>query len=142
MEKSKTQSVAAGKSIREFLPIYLGVGILAAVLGGFLLILFGWHNKLNALFWAWLVSALVILIGYLANQWAFLRSHKVFLGVLLGGMVGRILIIVSLIYLIYVNQWLPVVWFLVFLAIYYFLFQSVEIWIINRQLKRQGLKRA
>ena len=123
------------------MPIYLGVGFATGIAGVFLLILFGWHHKLIVLFWAWLVSLLIILFGYLANQWAFTRSHKVFLGVLLGGMVVRILLVVGIIFWIYEKGWLPLVWFLVMLAVYYFLFQSVEIWLVNRQLKAQGLKR-
>jgi len=130
------------ESFREFLPIYLGVGVGAGLAGIFLLILFNWHHKLIVLFWAWLISLVVILMGYVANQWAFTRSHKVFLGVLLGGMVVRILLVVGVIFWIYAKGWLPLVWFLVMLAAYYFLFQSVEIWIVNRQLKAQGLKRA
>ncbi len=127
------------KSILDFLPVYLGVGIAAGIFGIFLLIFLGWHSKLIVLFYAWLTSLLIILIGYVANQWAFTKSHKVFFAVLLGGMAARILVVIGLMLLIYVKQWLPLVWFLVLLAIYYFLFQSVEIWVINRQLKQQGL---
>lgn len=84
---------------------------------------------------AWGASFVIILSGYLANQWAFTRSHKVFLSTLLGGMALRILLLVGLILLIYFKQWVPVFWFLIFLAGYYFLFQLVEVVVINRQLK-------
>jgi|GEM_PF-2839030 hypothetical protein len=126
------------QSIGEFLSIYFVTGILSGILGLFLLISLGQNHKLVVLFWGWGTSWIIILLGYLANQWAFARSHKVFFGVLLGGMALRILVVMGILALVWRYGWFPVFWFLLILAGYYFLFQTVEVWVIHRQLKRKG----
>ncbi len=125
-------------SIRSFLTAYISICLLTGLLAVIVLFFSGQSGRLASLITAWLISFLIILNGYFANQWAFGRSHKVFLGVLLGGMAVRILVIVGIVLIIYWTKMIPMVWFLVFLAIFYFLFQIVEIIVINYQLRHSS----
>ena len=125
-------------NVRSFITVYIFVCLLAGILGVAILFVTGEDGKLPELTLAWLLSFAIILAGYLANQWAFTRSHKVFLSVLLGGMAVRILVIVGIVLAIYWTNVVPVVWFLIFLTIFYFSFQVIEIIVINRQLRQSS----
>ena len=121
---------------RSFTITFFIFGILAGIAGVAILILAGKMDKLPVILLAWFVSFFVIFSGYLSNRWAFARPHKVFFSILFGGMAFRIILMLGIVLLVFFNQWLPIVWFLIILAIYYFIFQMVEVWFINRQLKQ------
>ena len=121
--------------LRSFTTKFVIFGLLAGLIGVIILVLLGKIDQLSVVTTAWLVSFFIIFSGYLANSWAFSRSHKIFLSILFGGMAFRIIVMLGVVLLVFLKQWLPIVWFLIILAGYYFLFQLIEIIVINRQLK-------
>ena len=74
--------------------------------------------------------------GYLANRWAFGRSSKLFMGTLVGGMAGRLVIIALVLIWIVKNLHIPLVTFFVVLAVSYLTLEVVEVWTIHQNLKR------
>ena len=121
---------------RSFTTKFLIFGILAGIVGIVILMLTGKIDKLQVVILAWAVSFFVIFSGYLSNRWAFSRPHKVFFSILFGGMAFRIVLMLGIVLLVFFKEWVPIVWFLIILAVYYFLFQMVEVLVINRQLKQ------
>ena len=126
------------KRSKTFIGSYLLLGFIAGIAGALVLLLFGLHKTFPSLMSGWLISLMIILFGYVANHWAFSRSHKVFLAVLLGGMVLRIALVIGIVFWINSTQLLPMLPFLVTLTIYYFIFQSIEIVVIKRQLNNSS----
>lgn len=126
------------KELRSFIFVFALFGLLAGALGFLVLVLSRGSDKYTAFLFAWSLSFVVIFLGYSANRWAFARSHQIFYSVLLGGMALRILLIVAIVLLIYFKQLVPILPFLIILAIYYFVFQIVEVVLINNQLKNRN----
>ncbi len=124
------------KTGKTFVSSFLLLGFIAGLIGFVVLLLFGWQNSLPSLIAGWLISLALILCGYLANNWGFSQSHKMFLAVLFGGMTLRIVTVVGIVYWVNRAQWLPMLTFLVNLTIYYFIFQSIELVVIKRQLTK------
>lgn len=122
-------------NIFSFVIKFVVFGLIIGIIGIVILYLFQWTNKITTLLLTWSCSFVIISSGYLANYWAFMRSHKIFLSILLGGMMLRIVLLVGFIVVVYFTKWVEISWFLILLAIYYFLFQTVEVALINRQLK-------
>ncbi len=114
---------------------FLGIGIVSGLVGLLVLFLFGEQEKTAELLVSWVLSFILILFAYLVNYWGFSKSHKAFLSVLLGGMIVRMIIFLGVIFWIYQGKYLHMLTFLTILTIYYFLFQTVEIFLIKRQLK-------
>ena len=121
-------------NILPFAIKFVVFGLIIGIIGIVLLYLFQRTDKIITLLLTWACSFVIISSGYLANYWAFMRSHKTFLSVLLGGMMLRVVLSVGFIMVVYFKQWVPITWFLILLAVYYFLFQTMEVVLINRQL--------
>ncbi|HDL18886.1 MAG TPA: hypothetical protein ENH29_07515 [Bacteroidetes bacterium] len=125
------------RKTRSFTMLFILLSLAALPVGFLSFYLFRQGEYLTVLSLAWGISFVVILSGYLANTWAFNRSHKTFFMVLLGGMAFRVILIIGIILIVYFKNWVPILEFLILLAIYYFLFQLIEVWLINRRLKNQ-----
>lgn len=125
------------RKIRSFTMLFILLCFAALLIGFFFFYFFRQGEGLAVLSLVWGISFVVILSGYLANTWAFNRSHKAFFAILLGGMTFRIILIIGIILIVYFKHWVPILEFLILLAVYYFLFQLIEVWLINRQLKTQ-----
>ena len=125
---------------RSFLLSFLGNGIVSGLAGLLVLFLFGEQEKTAELLVSWVLSFILILFAYLVNYWGFSKSHKAFLSVLLGGMIVRMIIFLGVIFWIYQEKYVHMLTFLTILTIYYFLFQTVEIFLIKRQLKLSDKK--
>ena len=74
--------------------------------------------------------------GYIANRWAFGRSPKVFMATLVGGMVARIAFIAILLVWVVTHLRIPLITFFICLAVSYLVYQVVEVWTVNRELKK------
>lgn len=119
-----------------FLAIYFLVGLIAGAAGIGVLWVLGLESNTSILLTSWLLSFIVILSGYYANRWSFSKTPKMFYFVLFGGMAFRVLVVVVLVVWAYQGGWPPMVPFLTTLAIYYFVFQTMEIVLIRRQLTK------
>ncbi|MDZ7373919.1 MAG: hypothetical protein ONB23_08090 [candidate division KSB1 bacterium] len=99
---------SAGASSRQFISAGLGMGLALAA----------------------------ILLGYSMNRWAFGKSPRVFMAVLVGGMLGRLVLIALILVWVARSQHIPLLTFFVSLSISYITFQSMEALTIHRGLKR------
>jgi len=74
--------------------------------------------------------------GYVANRWAFGRSPKVFMATLVGGMLARIAFIAVLLVWVVTHLNIPLLTFFICLAVSYLVYQLVEVWTVNQELKQ------
>jgi MFS family permease len=82
------------------------------------------------------LSLATILAGYLMNRWAFGRSRRVFMGVVVGGMIGRLVVVSLILVWVTLNLRIPLLTFFVSLSISYLTFQIIEAWSIHRGLQK------
>jgi hypothetical protein len=76
-----------------------------------------------------------VLSGFYMTLWAFKKSMKLFLGIVMGGMGIRMLLIGILIVILAKMVDVDIKLFVVTFGIYYLLFQMVELYFINRGLQ-------
>ena len=76
-----------------------------------------------------------VLSGFYMTLWAFKKSMKLFLGIVMGGMGIRMLLIGILIVILAKMVDVDIKLFIVTFGIYYLLFQMVELYFINRGLQ-------
>ncbi len=76
-----------------------------------------------------------VLAGFYMTLWAFKKSMKLFLGIVMGGMGLRMLLIGILIVILVKLVDIDIKLFIVTFGIYYLLFQMVELYFINRGLQ-------
>lgn len=76
-----------------------------------------------------------VLSGFYMTRWAFKKSMKLFLGIIMGGMGIRMLLIGILIVILAKVVRIDIQLFIVTFGIYYLLFQMVELYFINRGLQ-------
>lgn len=76
-----------------------------------------------------------VLSGFYMTRWAFRKSMKFFLGIVMGGMGIRMLLIGILIVILAKVVNIDIKLFIVTFGIYYLLFQMVELYFINRGLQ-------
>ena len=76
-----------------------------------------------------------VVSGFYMTLWAFKKSMKLFMGIVMGGMGIRMLLIGILIVILAKVVNIDIKLFIVTFGIYYLLFQMVELYFINRGLQ-------
>lgn len=84
----------------------------------------------------YLVSIFVFFLGLVSIQWSFKKSIKVFMSVVLGGVVVRFLVIAIIIYLILKYTTLHIIYFIITFVVFYLIFQFFEFQFINKNIKK------
>ena len=84
----------------------------------------------------YVVSILVFLGGVISIQWSFKKSIKVFMSVVLGGIIVRFLVIAIIIYLILKYTTLHIIYFIITFVFFYLVFQFFEFQFINKKIKK------
>ncbi|GEM_PF-1049780 len=116
------------KFVRELIVITA----IILTLGMVLLYLTGEYDKRFEVFTGFILSLILFISSFLALQWAFKKSDKVFLGALTGGMFIRFIIIALLIFLIVRFTKLDLFITMISLFIFYIICQFYEIRLIAK----------
>lgn len=75
-------------------------------------------------------------IGFLALKWAIAKSQKIFMGVLFGGFVLRVILVGVALFLVWKFSALDLTVFAASLVGSYLIFQIAETYILQRHFKR------
>lgn len=84
----------------------------------------------------WLISLGIFLLGIISINWSFHRSLKTFMGVVLGGMLLRFVLIGVVIFLFMRFTTMHLIVFLLTFFAFYFLYQVFEIRFIHIRLSK------
>jgi hypothetical protein len=93
------------------------------------------NGEITIVLYACGLALVHVLSGFYMTRWAFKKSMKLFMGIVMGGMGIRMLFIGILIVLLAKAVNIDIKLFIVTFGIYYLLFQMVELYFINRGLQ-------
>ncbi|HMV27059.1 hypothetical protein L6Q79_12065 [bacterium] len=80
-----------------------------------------------------------VLCGFYMTRWAFTKSNKLFMSVVMGGMGIRMMLVGIILVIVYKLVAIDIKLFIVTFGVYYLLFQIVEIYFVNRGLQMKKL---
>ncbi|KAB2881079.1 hypothetical protein F9K33_02430 [bacterium] len=93
------------------------------------------NNEITVVISACGLALVHVLSGFYMTRWAFNKSMKLFLSIVMGGMGIRMLLVGILIVILVKVVDIDIKLFIVTFGIYYLLFQMVELYFINRGLQ-------
>ena len=121
---------------KKFLLELIGISFVVLVL---ILILFQFILKINKfieIVLGYFVSLCIFLLGLVSINWSFKRSLKTFMGIVLGGMFLRFVLIGATLFLVMRLTNLDIIAFIFSFFIFYLIYQFYEIRFINLKLSK------
>jgi hypothetical protein len=94
------------------------------------------QEKSSEILLGYLISLFIFVLGFVSINWAFDRSLKTFMGVVLGGMFLRFLLIGVALFLLIRFSNLHILSFVLAFFIFYIIYQFYEIRFINVKLSK------
>ncbi len=94
------------------------------------------QNKSHEIVLGYLISLAIFILGFLSIDWAFKRSLKIFMGVVLGGMFFRFVLIGVVLFLLIRFTDIHILSFVLAFFIFYIIYQCYEIRFINLKLQK------
>ena len=86
--------------------------------------------------WGFIISSVLMIVGFLALKFTLNRPVKIFLGTVVGGIFFRLLIILLTGFYVHYFTELNLIEYFSSLLGYYLLFQFIEVMYFNRNLKK------
>ncbi len=120
------------KFILELIGISFVVLVLILILLQFILKI----NKASEIILGYFVSLFIFVLGFVSINWSFKRSLKTFMGVVLGGMFLRFLLIGVVLFLLIRFTNFHILSFVLAFFIFYIIYQFYEIRFINLKLSK------
>jgi len=93
-------------------------------------------NKTGEFVLGYLISSFIFILGFIAINWAFKRSLKTFMGVVLGGMFIRLLLIGGTLFLLIQFTNIHIFSFVLSFFVFYIISQFYEIRFIHSKLSK------
>ncbi len=94
------------------------------------------QDKSNEIVLGYLISLIIFVLGFVSINWAFDRSLKTFMGVVLGGMFLRFVLIGVALFLLIRFTRIHILYFVLTFFIFYIIYQFYEIRFINLKLSK------
>jgi len=91
-------------------------------------------SQLLSIYSGFFTSLLFLIFAYLSIRWAIKKSIELLLKTVIGGMIFRFLVLITLTLIIYQNQFLIHEYFLSAFFLFYIIFLMVEIYAITKIL--------
>jgi hypothetical protein len=123
-------------NLKKFLWELIGISFVVLVL---ILILFQFIlniNKFSEIVLGYIVSLFIFLLGLVSINWSFKRSLKIFMGIVLGGMFLRFVLIGVVLYLFIRFTNIQIFSFVLAFFVFYIIYQVYEIRFINLKLSK------
>lgn len=93
-------------------------------------------NKSREFVLGYLISLFIFILGFIAINWAFKRSMKAFMGVVLGGMFVRVVLIGGTLFLLIQFTNIHIFSFVLAFLVFYIISQFYEIKFIHSRLSK------
>lgn len=123
-------------NIKKFLLELIGFSFAVLVLILILLQFILKTNKSNEIILGYLMSLFIFVVGFVSINWAFNRSLKTFMGVVLGGMFLRFVLIGVALFLLIRLTNIHTFSFVLSFFVFYIFYQFYEIRFINLKLSK------
>lgn len=94
------------------------------------------QDKSNEIFLGYLISLFIFVLGFISINWAFDRSLKTFMGIVLGGMFLRFVLIGVALFLLIRFTNIHIFSFVLAFFVFYIIYQFYEIRFINMKLSK------
>ncbi|HEX9974370.1 MAG TPA: ATP synthase subunit I [bacterium] len=94
------------------------------------------QDKSNEIFLGYLISLFIFVLGFISINWAFDRSLKTFMGIVLGGMFLRFVLIGVALFLLIRFTNIHIFSFVLAFFVFYIIYQFYEIRFINVKLSK------
>ena len=94
------------------------------------------QDKSNEIFLGYLISLFIFVLGFVSIDWAFNRSLKTFMGIVLGGMFLRFVLIGVALFLLIRFTTIHIFSFVLAFFVFYIIYQFYEIRFINVKLSK------
>lgn len=120
-------------------PIQVGVVLIVGLLVGTIPAIQAGDDALTALIVGAVLSALNVLAGFVAIEYAFDKSHETFLKAVIGGMGVRMVVMLSIIVLLIRVASMHVVALVVSVLAFYVVFLVIELLYIQRRVSHNHL---
>jgi hypothetical protein len=121
---------------KKFLLELIGISFVVLVLILILLQFILKINKASEIILGYFVSLFIFILGFVSINWSFKRSLKTFMGVVLGGMFLRFLLIGVVLFLLIRFTNFHILSFVLAFFIFYIIYQFYEIRFINLKLSK------
>lgn len=123
-------------NLKKFLLELIGIS-LAVLLFILLVAHFGLKsNRSNEIILGYVISLVIFVLGFISINWSFSRSLKTFMGIVLGGMFLRFVLIGVALFLLIRYANIHLLSFILAFFIFYFIYQIYEIRFINSKLSK------
>lgn len=121
---------------KKFLLELIGISIVVLFLILVLIFLIAGDNKFPGIISGYVVSLIIFILGFLSLIWAFKKSLKVFMAMVLGGMFVRFVLIAIAFFLFMKYTGIDILYFILSFFVFYIIYQFYEIRFINMKLSK------
>ncbi len=123
------------KSMKYFFRVFIITGLLLA---GFLLILFfiDGDKNFHEIIIGFVTGLVIFFVGFLLIIWSLKKPMKIFMQVVLGGIIVKFLLIAAMIFLLIRYSNLDIIYFISSLVAFYLICQFFEFRFINANLRK------
>lgn len=121
---------------KKFLLELIGISVVVLILILIPIHLFLNENLISEIVYGYAVSLFIFILGFLSINWAFNRSLKTFMAIVLGGMFVRFLLIAVALFLFMRFTDIQIFYFIFSFVIFYLIYQFYEIRFINMRLSK------
>ncbi len=94
------------------------------------------QDKSHEIILGYLISLVIFVLGFISIDWAFKRSLKTFMGVVMGGMFFRFVLIGVVLFLLIRFTHIHILSFVLAFFVFYIIYQFYEIRFINLKLSK------
>jgi len=121
---------------KKFLLELIGISIVLLLLILIPIYLFSGVNRSSEIILGYVVSLLIFILGFISINWAFNKSLKIFMAIVLGGMFFRFILIAMALFLFIRFTDIHILYFILSFVIFYLIYQVYEIRFINMRLSK------
>ncbi len=123
-------------NLKKFLVELIGISLVTLLIILLIVHFVFKQEKSSEIFLGYLISLFIFVLGFVSINWAFDRSLKTFMGVVLGGMFLRFLLIGVALFLLIRFSNIHILSFVLAFFIFYIIYQFYEIRFINVKLSK------
>lgn len=123
-------------NLKKFLLELFGISIVVLCLILLMVHVIVKQDKSCEIVLGYLISLIIFMLGFVSINWAFHRSLKTFMAVVLGGMFIRFVLIGTALFLLIRFTTIHIVSFVLVFVVFYIIYQIYEIRFINMKLSK------